>query len=89
MSWNLSIIYVCLLALAATSAGSVYTKHRARTLFTDIQRLNNERDDLNSEWSRLQLEQSAWSTHGRLESVAREKLGMVLVTDSKMVLVKP
>jgi cell division protein FtsL len=31
---------------------------------------------LDVEWGQLQLEQSTWATHTRVEQIARDKLGM-------------
>ena len=42
-----------------------------------MQRLQEERDELEGEWSRLQLELAAWATAPRIERLARERLGMV------------
>lgn len=59
-----------------SAAGTIYTKHRARELFVELERVNRERDRLEIEWGRLQLEQSAWSTHAFVENVATTSLGM-------------
>ena len=89
MKWNFTVFLLCLIGIAITSAGIVYTKHKSRTLFSEIQRLHDERDSLNTEWGQLQLEQSAWSTHGRVEKIARGKLGMFLTNGEKVVVLKP
>ncbi|WP_269593378.1 cell division protein FtsL [Nitrococcus mobilis] len=66
-----------LLAMAVGSAvGVVYSKHKSRRLFIQLQDLQQERDQLKTEWGRLQLEQGAWATHGRVERIARERLEM-------------
>ena len=49
-------------------------KHEARNRFNELQQLTRERDELDIEWGQLQLEQSTWATHGRVESVARDDL---------------
>ncbi len=59
-----------------SAAAAVYFKHRARTTFIEIEGLSAERDRLEIEWGRLQLEQSAWSTHAFVERVASTKLRM-------------
>jgi cell division protein FtsL len=73
----LPITVVVLWASAlASAAGAIYSKHRARELFVTLERLNNQRDNLEVEWGQLQLEQSAWSTHAFVERVASTKLKM-------------
>lgn len=64
------------IAVLASAAGTIYTKHRARELFVELERVNRERDRLEIEWGRLQLEQSAFSTHAFVENVAAANLGM-------------
>jgi cell division protein FtsL len=64
------------LAVLASAAGAVYVKHRSRELFVELERVNRERDRLEMEWGRLQLEQSAFSTHAFVENVAATNLGM-------------
>lgn len=64
---------VCLVAALAL----VYTKHESRKLFVELEALTKERDELNIEWGQLQIEQSTWSTHGRIEQVAIDDLALV------------
>lgn len=64
------------LSVLVSAAGVVYAKHRSRALFVELQSLNRDRDQLETEWGQLQLEQSAWSTHGFVERVANAKLAM-------------
>lgn len=73
----LSIVVPALwLVTLGSAAGAIYSKHRARELFLELERLNRQRDELEIDWGRLQLEQSAWSTHAFVESVATQKLKM-------------
>lgn len=78
-----------LLALVITSAlGVVYSKHHSRKLFVELQQVREQIDELNVDWGRLQLEQSAWSAHGRIESIARKRLGMKLPDANEVVYIK-
>jgi len=52
----------------------VYTKHESRKLFVELEELSDERDELNIEWGQLQIEQSTWATHARIEQVATDDL---------------
>jgi cell division protein FtsL len=66
----------------------IYSKHQSRKLFVELQQLKQEVDALNTEWSQLQLEQSAWSGHGRIEDIARNRLSMVVPEPDEVVFVK-
>lgn len=63
---------VCVLSAIAL----VYTKHESRKLFVDLEELTHERDGLNIEWGQLQIEQSTWAQHARIEKVATEELSL-------------
>ena len=72
-----------------SAIGLVYSKHQTRKLFVELQQLNKEVVSLNTEWGQLQLEQSAWSDHGRIERIARERLGMVIPEADQVAFIKP
>lgn len=84
------LLFVMLVTAAmGTAIAVVYVKHETRKLFVDLHNLQKSRDDMNVEWGQLQLEQSTWESHGRLEGAAREKLGMMLPTADRVVIVRP
>ncbi len=66
----------------------VYSKHQSRKLFVEVQQMRHQVDALNTEWSQLQLEQSAWSGHGRIERIARKQLSMITPDSGDVVFVK-
>jgi cell division protein FtsL len=67
---------VLIAAVTASAIAGVYAKHESRKLFTELQGLNAERDRMEVEWGRLQIEQSTWSTYARVEQLARGKMQM-------------
>ena len=72
------VVAALVVAIIFTAVSVVYSKHQTRKLFVDLQELHKQVDELDIEWGRLQLEQSTWSSHGRIEKVARNKLQMKL-----------
>ncbi|MDZ7786863.1 MAG: cell division protein FtsL [Halofilum sp. (in: g-proteobacteria)] len=66
------------LAVTASALAVVYSQHRSRALFVELQRLEQEQAELDTQWGRLELEQSTWATQGRIERLAREQLDMRL-----------
>lgn len=77
-----------IVVVMASAIGVIYAKHRNRMLYVELNRLQQQQDELNVDWGRLQLEQSTWATHGRVEGVARKKLNMRNVDYSEVVIVK-
>ena len=71
-----------------SSIAVIYTKHESRKLFVELQKTNREIDKLNINWGRLQLEQSAWSSHGRIEKIATARLNMRLPVANEVVYIK-
>lgn len=65
-----------LAAVMGTSVGLVYTKHVNRKMFVELNGLQKTHDRLMTELGQLQLEHSTWSTHGRVERIARQQLHM-------------
>ncbi|HVS24560.1 MAG TPA: cell division protein FtsL [Gammaproteobacteria bacterium] len=82
---------VLLLAAAVTASGIWVTdaKHRSRQLFVGLEQLNREQDQLQIDWGRLQIEQSTWATHPRIEALARERLHLTNPSDEQLVVVEP
>lgn len=72
-------VFLILLGITVffSAVGVVIARHDTRKLFVEIQRLEKDRDDLNEEWGRLQLEQSTWATDARIESVSKTELHMI------------
>jgi cell division protein FtsL len=70
------ILTALVVALVSSAVAAVYAKHESRKLFAAFSALIDERDRLDSDWSRLQMEQSAVSTHSRVEQLAREQMRM-------------
>ena len=68
---------VLLVVTISTAIGVVYARQQSRLAFIELSRLGNERDNLNFEFGRLQLEQATWAENNRIEQIARGRLGMV------------
>lgn len=77
-NWFYSMALVVM--VMASAIACIYAKHESRKLFTELQALIDERDQMEVDWGRLQIEQGTWSTYARVEQVAREKMHMRLPT---------
>jgi len=76
-------------AVVASAVAVVYAKHESRKLFMALQALQTERDRMDVQWGRLQLEQSTWATHGKVEHLARNRLHMTEPAAADIVVVRP
>jgi cell division protein FtsL len=65
-----------LAVLVACAIGLVTSQHRARKLFSDLEREQNRARELDIDYGRLQLEASTWGLHQRVENIATRTLGM-------------
>lgn len=84
------LLFTAFAATVMVSAiAAVYAKHENRKLFTELQALTDERDRLEVDWSRLQVEQSTWSTHARVEQLARGQMRMRSPGADEIRLVRP
>lgn len=77
------------LAVLFSAVGVVYAKYASRKHFVELQSLRAEREAVDVEWGRLQLEQSTWATHSRVERMARNKLDMRLPMAEEVMVITP
>jgi len=70
------LVFVFALVCVLSAMALVYTKHESRKLFVELESLTRTRDELNIEWGQLQIEQSTWAQHARIEKVATEDLSL-------------
>jgi cell division protein FtsL len=78
-----------LLVLVLVSAlGVTLSSHITRQLFAAMQTASLKSDELDYEYEKLLLEQSAWSGYSRLDQLAREELHMKTPLTQNMVIVE-
>jgi cell division protein FtsL len=65
----LGVLLACALAL-------VTSQHKARKLITELEKEQDIAKQVDVEWGQLQLEQSTWAMHSRVEKIASSTLQM-------------
>jgi cell division protein FtsL len=70
------VMLVLLAAVLGSALGVVWTRHESRVLFVILTTLENQRDELNIEYGKLELEQATYAEPRRIDDEARQKLGM-------------
>ena len=83
------IVVVLILANLISAIGVVHARHRHRQLFVELSRLEKSRDELNIEFSRLQLEQATWAESNRVDQIARTRQGMKTPEPTDIVVLRP
>jgi cell division protein FtsL len=69
--------------------GVVTAQHEARKLFVELQKEQEVAKQLDVEWDQLQLEQSTWAMHSRIEKIAVDSLKMRVPPPSRIRIVDP
>ena len=83
------LLAVLVLATIATAVGVAHARQQHRLAYAELNNLLDARDELNIEFSRLQLEQATWSEPNRIEQVATERLGMQFPEAADVVVLRP
>ena len=83
-----AIVLLMLLAVIGSALGVVYAREQNRRLFVEYTQVQKDRDELNVEFTRLELEQATWAETNRIDQVARGQLGLVSPAPTDTVVVK-
>lgn len=86
--WPL-VIGVLFLCCMATGLAVVTTTHMTRVQFAQLQQLEQEKNQLQTEWGQLLLEEGAWSTPARIEQIAMERLDMRIPDVNDVEVIRP
>ncbi len=62
--------------LIACALAVVTSQHKARKLYVELQTEQEREKKFEVEWGQLQLEQSTWAMHSRIETIATRQLRM-------------
>lgn len=88
MNARLIVLLIALAAVIFSALGVVYARHESRRSAVQLGMLEDQRDEIIAEWSRLQLEQAWLADASHVESKAREQLGMELPEKSLILVVE-
>ena len=83
------ITLLLLVAVIGCALGVITSQHQSRKLFVELEAEQAAGQKLATEWTQLQLEQSTWATHKRVEALASRSLGMRLPDPSSTVVLTP
>ena len=75
--WTFIGLPLLWLAVLASAIAVVRARYESRVLFVELERLSAQRDQLNIDWGKDQLDQSSWSNPAIVERVAADKRAML------------
>lgn len=84
---RLLVMAVLVLAAVGSAIAVVHSRHLHRQAFARFSALEQQRDELNIEFDRLQIEIATLADAGRIEQLAGSRLGMRLPEASEIVVV--
>jgi cell division protein FtsL len=84
---RLNLILFAVLILIAL--GTVTAQHKSRKLYFELQQQQDAARQYGIEWGQLQLEQSTWAMHARIEQIAAKQLHMQVPDDKRIQVVAP
>ena len=70
------INFILFFVLIAVSLGVITSQHKARKLYFELEQQQDLTRKFDTEYGQLQLEQSTWAMHSRVEELAAKKLKM-------------
>jgi cell division protein FtsL len=82
-------LMVLVVTVLASAVAVIDATHLNRKTFVKLQELQKQRDEMEIQWGKLQLEQGAWTTHGRVEQLASKELDMIMPPSQSVVIVQP
>ena len=88
MSPRYFLIFLLTLGVLGSGIAVVYARQQHRQAYVELTRLLKQRDEINIEFSRLQLEQATWAETNRIEQVATERLGMSFPANPELIVVQ-
>jgi cell division protein FtsL len=80
---------ILFMVVLASALGTVTSQHKARKLYIELQQQQDLAKQYDVEWGQLQLEQSTWAMHARIEQVATTHLHMQVPDPSRIQIVAP
>ncbi|MCG8312357.1 MAG: cell division protein FtsL [Pseudomonadales bacterium] len=73
--------------MLVSAFGVIYSTYQTRKLIAEFQHLQNQRNELQTAWGQLLLEQSTWGSFNRVERLAIKKLNMRVPDPQQVVMI--
>ena len=84
-----TVMLLLFVAVLLSAIAVSYSAHWNRKLLNELYAELSVRDKAQAEWGRLILEQSTWTAHNRIESLASDQLKMRIPDPAEVRMVAP
>lgn len=81
MSSKINLVLAALLVSCALAL--VNSQYKARNLFIELEKLQQQSRQLDIDWAQLQLDQSTLGKNARIEEIARTELNMAPLSPAR------
>ena len=85
---HLILLILLVLVVIGSAISVVHAKYSSRQLFVNLQNQNRERDRIDMDWGKLQLEYGTVGAPMRVETMAHDDLKMRLPRAEEVVVIK-
>jgi len=82
------LVVIVVMTLVSSAIAVTYSVHKSRQYLYELQKLQAERNRLETEWGQLLLEQHAWGAYGRIGRLATEQLQMRNPSPAEIIMVR-
>lgn len=76
--------FILFFVLILTAIALVEAQHRARKLYDQLDQAQKAEKKYELEYSQLQLEQSTWAMHSRIEGIATRELNLQVPDETRV-----
>lgn len=81
--------FILFAVLIVTALATITAQHKSRKLYIELQQQQDAANQYEVEWGQLQLEQSTWAMHSRIEGIAEKRLDMQVPDPERIQVVTP
>jgi len=76
MSRDVFLIFVMLIIVEVSAVSVIYTTYKNRALFSELEKMRDDAEEMQVAWHQLLLEQSTLASFNRVSEVAKNHLKM-------------
>lgn len=76
VSRNVLLVFVLLVMVEACALGVIYTTYKNRALFSQLEKMRDDAEEMQVVWHQLLLEQSTLASFNRVAEIAHTNLNM-------------